>query len=77
MMDVNFFGPVRVTEALLPLLREDGGVDRERGQRGGASRAAALRRVLGEQGGADRLERRAARRGGEERRARGHGAAAS
>jgi short-subunit dehydrogenase len=24
-MDVNFFGPVRVTEALLPLLRESGG----------------------------------------------------
>ncbi len=70
-MELNFDSPVRLTEELLPLLRAlHAELDRERRVDRGQGRArdgGLLRRL---EGGADRLDRRAAPRGARERRAR-------
>ena len=64
-MAVNFDAVVRLTEALLPLLRRSGPErDRQRLEHRGPHRAPGLRRLLGEQVRARGLVRRADRRGG-------------
>ena len=83
-MKLNFEAPVRLTEALLPLLRATAPppiaarpvADRQRLEHGGrGSPGPNARRLLGRQVRARRLERRAVRRGARTRRPRRAGAA--
>ena len=70
-MELNFDAVVRLTEALLPLLRRSTpSAIVNVASAAGAHLARELRRLLGEQVRAGRVERRAAPRGAQARRAR-------
>ena len=70
-MELNFDAVVRLTEALLPLLRDERAErDRQRREHRGARRAARVGRLLGEQVRARGLVGRARGRGGAQRRPR-------